>query len=137
VRPLKDALAEGTTPPLALLRNGWHHAAGGVRKRRRPGAQRNRVAAPRIVVRAALGAGRARIARQLLRKPRSIRAGAVLGIAAAIVAVKLVIVNAPVDVYGIERATVRPAVIAIAALAALLSDSLLACRRCGMARAVC
>ena len=83
-------------------------------------AQRRR----EIAVRAALGAGRLRIARQLLIESvaRAI-AGALLGLGAAKAAVVFLIANAPAGVYGIERVTLRPAVLIVIALVALLAGA--------------
>ena len=123
VQPLKEVLAEGATSPLALLLAMAGimllAACGNV-----AGLELSATASRRgeITVRAALGADRGRLARQLLVESLARAAlGAALGIAAACLAVKFLVVNAPMDVYGIERVTVRPAVIAIAALAAVLS----------------
>jgi putative ABC transport system permease protein len=123
VEPLQRVLTEDATSPLALLLvmvGIMLLAACGNVAGLELGATSSRWR--EIAVRAALGAGRARIARQLIVESL-LRAGigSAFGIAAAVVAVKLVVAHAPVDVYGIEHAAVRPAVFAVAALATLLA----------------
>ena len=73
-----------------------------------------------IAVRAALGAGRLRIARQLLFESAArAGAGAVLGLFAAKAAIAFLVANAPAGVYGIGNARLSSRVIVISALVAL------------------
>jgi predicted permease len=75
-----------------------------------------------IAVRAALGAGGVRIARQLLIESIARAAvGAAAGLVAAAVAVSFVSSRAPADVYGIENATIGRFSLVAAAAAALLA----------------
>lgn len=78
-----------------------------------------------IAVRAALGAGRARIVRQLLIE-NIVRAlaGAALGLLAGHGAVRLLVRSAPEGLYGIEDAQVRPIVILASAAPAVLAGIL-------------
>jgi predicted permease len=121
VEPFRDALTEDLTVPLRMLAGmiaiilaaACANVAGlqlGETARR----QRE------IAVRVALGAGRVRIARQLVIESVA-RAviGAVLGVLAAGAAVGVLAANTPTDVFGIENVSLSPLVIAVAALTTL------------------
>ncbi|HVH56490.1 MAG TPA: ABC transporter permease [Vicinamibacterales bacterium] len=123
VEPLKDVLVEDTRYPLQLLSMmviimlvaacanvaGLH--LGDVNRRRQE-----------IGVRSALGAGRLRIARQLLMECMA-RAtiGALLAIAAAKAAIAFLVSGAPVDVYGIQNVSLHPAILPVAIVCGLFA----------------
>ncbi len=123
VHPLKDYVVEDSAYSLQLLATmvGIMVIAACANV---AGLQLGAAAARRreIAVRAALGAGRLRIARQLLIESL-VRAalGAVLGIAAGRIAIRFLVTSAPAGVYGIENARLSLAVVAVAVLTALLA----------------
>ena len=123
VEPLKQALSEDLTAPLAMLlvMVGLMLAAACANV---AGLQLGATAARRreIAVRAALGAGRARIVRQLLIETvvRAL-AGTVVGVVAGHAALRFLVANAPEGIYGLEDASVRPIIILAAVGAALLT----------------
>ena len=126
VQSLKEVLAADLTAPLMLLLGmvGLMLAAACANV---TGLQLGAIAARRreIAIRAALGAGTARVVRQLLIE-NVVRAlaGAVLGIVAGIWAVRFLATHAPEGLYGIEDAAVRPSVVLLAIGAALMAGVL-------------
>ena len=123
VRPLKDALTGDMAAPLQLLAAMMvlmllAAAANVAGLQLGDGAARER----EISVRAALGAGRFRIVRQLLLESLARTAvGAAAGTVAAAAFVSILSANAPPGVYGIERARIGPLTVAVVAVVALFA----------------